>query len=123
MLRLSSRPDAREIGEVLHAQHRHRERDQQRHRCGLPGSKTDAHIGSGLFFRLSPESFQLVVQRLDGDAENFGRTRLVVVRVRQRQLDQLPLRFVDRHARRQARPTASTAEAGPTDRPAGARPR
>ena len=30
--------DAREVREVLHAQHRHRQRDQQRDRGGLLGS-------------------------------------------------------------------------------------
>ena len=60
-----------------------------------------------LLARLAPpagqlaHAIQLVVQRLQADAENLGRTRLVVARVLQCQHDQAPFRLVHRGPRRE----------------------
>src|SRR5215203_4281276 len=51
--------------------------------------------------RQFPHAIQLVVQRLQADTENLGRTRLVVARVLQGQHNQAPFRLVHRRARRQ----------------------
>src|SRR5688572_20348511 len=67
-------------------------------------SKGKGLRGNGLFFRAlaghaAAQFVQLVVQRLQADAENLGGARLVVARVFERHQNQLPLRFLDRGPR------------------------
>src|SRR5436309_5996313 len=52
-------------------------------------------------FRSQPQLVQLVVQRLEADAEDLGGARLVVARVLQRHHDQTPLGLFDRDAGRE----------------------
>src|SRR5437773_4422554 len=53
-----------------------------------------------LHFRLCTfaKAIELVVERLQADAEYFGRAGFVVARVLERHQDQLLLRFIDGHA-------------------------
>src|SRR5262245_11519545 len=53
----------------------------------------------GFFFGLY--ALQLVVERLEADAEHLGGPGLVALRVIERHVDQLALGFVDRRARRE----------------------
>src|SRR6266851_2841221 len=48
-----------------------------------------------------PQLVQLVVQRLEADAEDFRRARLVVARVLERHQDEPALGLLDRRARRE----------------------
>ena len=66
---------------------------------------------------------QLVVQRLQADAEDLGRARLVVARVLERHLDQPPLRLFDGRARARAPAPAAAPRPPRRARSGGAAPR
>ena len=68
---------------------------------GLQSPEPSSGLASLGLLRSQPQLVQLVVQRLQADAENLGRARLVVARVLERHQDQPPLGLLDRRARRQ----------------------
>ena len=121
MPRLSSSPTRARFATCCRLSTIIAQRDQQRDRGGLPELVRLARMDGQDFSASRRNRFSLLCNVLTCHAQYFGRSRLVVACVRQRQLDEAAARLRPPSCRASARPPEWTGAAAPTGRPADGR--